>query len=541
MMSSGSHRVGDLVYHGHVTPAQREEAAKRAAARRASSRSRSASPAVPVTSAVPDYWGPYPNWAFTPRGLRKFIDPLPDLAAATPDTTTFAGSDYYEFAVVQFAEKLHKDLPNPTTLRGYVQLETPVNAATSAHVPLQYPDGSPILDTNGAQVYAYAAPTYLGPMIVAQHGRPVRLRLTNYLPTGTDGKLFLPVDTTMMGAGTGPDGEAAGNYPENRTVLHLHGGDTVWISDGTPNQWITPAGESSVYKKGVSVVNVPDMVFDPVTHAPLGLEGTATGTSDPGPGSQTYYYTNNESARLLWIHDHALGITRLNVYAGMAGAYLLQDTAEKGLVDKGVAAGGLPADQIPMVIQDKTFLPGASDLAAQDPTWSYLPGLPQTKGSLWFPHVYMANQDPYDDTGAADKGRWDYGPWFWPVFGTAAGLKHDVIPNIYAANGEPAFSPGTPNPTIVPEAFMDTMLVNGKAYPYKKVSPKPYRLRILNACNDRYLNLQLYTSADGGGGKGAKARASPRRPASGSRRGTATVGAPWSRRMSSTARSSRSR
>ena len=155
------------------------------------------------------------------------------------------------------------------------------------------------------------------------------------------------------------------------------------------------------------------------------------------------------------------------------------------------------------MIQDKSFLPKASDVAAQDPTWKYLPGLPQTEGSLWFPHVYMPNQDPYVDSGAADKGRWDYGPWFWPIFGTAAGLKHDVIPNIYAANGEPAFSPGTPNPTIVPEAFMDTMLVNGKAYPYKKVSPKPYRLRILNASNDRYLNLQLYTSADGGGRQAA--------------------------------------
>ena len=506
MMSTGSHRVGELVYHGHVTPAQREEAAKRSAARAASSQVPSTSPAVPVTSSVPDYWGPYPNWAFSPRGLRKFVDPLPDLPVAKPDTATFPGSDYYELAVVQFTEKLHKDLANPTTLRGYVQLETSVNTATSAHVALHYPDGSPILDADGGQVYAYAAPTYLGPMIVAEHGRPVRLRLTNYLPTGTDGNLFLPVDTTMMGAGMGPEGDAAGDYSQNRTVLHLHGGDTVWISDGTPNQWITPSGETSVYKKGVSVVNVPDMMFDPATHQALGLEGTVSGTSDPGPGSQTYYYTNNESARLLWFHDHALGITRLNVYAGMAGAYLLQDAAEKGLVDKGVSAGGLPADQIPMIIQDKTFLPKASDIAAQDPTWTYLPGLPQTEGSLWFPHVYMPNQDPYVDSGAADKGRWDYGPWFWPVFGTAAGLKHDVIPNIYAANGEPAFSPGTPNPTIVPEAFMDTMLVNGKAYPYKKVSPKPYRLRILNASNDRYLDLQLYTSADGGGG-GAKAKA----------------------------------
>ena len=44
----------------------------------------------------------------------------------------------------------------------------------------------------------------------------------------------------------------------------------------------------------------------------------------------------------------------------------------------------------------------------------------------------------------------------------------------------------------VPEAFMDTMMVNGTAYPYLVVAPGPYRFRILNACNDRYLNLQLY-------------------------------------------------
>jgi len=510
MMSTGSHRANGLVYHGRVTPAQREAAAKRSAAARAAARVQLplfAAPAVPVTTSAPDYWGPYPNWAFSPRGLRKFIDPLPGLLAAKADTTTFPGSDYYELAVVQFTQKLHTDLAHPTMLRGYVQLETPANASTSAHVALTYPDGAPILNTQGQPVLAYAAPTYLGSMVVAQHGTPVRFKVTNYLPTGTAGNLFLPVDTTMMGAGMGPDGEPAGNYPQNRTVIHLHGGDTVWISDGTANQWITPAGEPSVYKKGISVVNVPDMMFDPTTHAALGLEGTATGTSDPGPGSQTYFYTNNISARLLWFHDHALGMTRLNAYAGMASAYLLQDTAEKALTGKGVAAGGLPSDQIPLVIQDKTFLPGAKQLAAQDPTWKYLPGMPQTQGSLWLPHVYMPNQNPYVNSGAADMGRWDYGPWFWPVFGNAAGLKHDVIPNIYAANGEPAFVPGTPNPSIVPEAFMDTMVVNGKAYPYKKVSPKPYRLRILNGSNDRFLNLQLYTSADGGGGSGAKAKA----------------------------------
>ena len=57
---------------------------------------------------------------------------------------------------------------------------------------------------------------------------------------------------------------------------------------------------------------------------------------------------------------------------------------------------------------------------------------------------------------------------------------------------EPKENPGTPNPSVVPNAFFDTMLVNGTAYPYVKVGRKAYRLRILNACGDRSLNLQLY-------------------------------------------------
>ncbi len=59
--------------------------------------------------------------------------------------------------------------------------------------------------------------------------------------------------------------------------------------------------------------------------------------------------------------------------------------------------------------------------------------------------------------------------------------------------------PGTPNPSVVMEAFMDTPLVNGAAYPYMEVEPKAYRFRILNAANDRFWNLQLYVanSTDG--------------------------------------------
>ena len=211
-------------------------------------------------------------------------------------------------------------------------------------------------------------PYYLGPMIIARRDRPVRVKFVNMLPTGSGGNLFLPVDTTLDGAGTGPLGGAV-TYTQNRAVPHLHGGHTPWISDGTPYQWITPKNDTTPYPKGVSVQNVPDM-------------------ADPGPGAMTFFYTNQQSARLLWVHDHAVAMTRLNVYSGEAMPYEIQDPVERGLVTGGV----IPADEIPLIIQDKTFVPGDVQLAAQDPTWDKAKwgGL----GSLWFPHVYMPNQNP---------------------------------------------------------------------------------------------------------------------------------------------------
>jgi FtsP/CotA-like multicopper oxidase with cupredoxin domain len=201
----------------------------------------------------------------------------------------------------------------------------------------------------------------------------------------------------------------------------------------------------------------------------------------------TLFYSNQQSARLMFYHDHAYGITRLNVYAGEAAGYLLQDPAEQQLI----ASGILPADQIPLIIQDKSFVPKPAQLAAQDPTWDSVKYGGQ--GNLWLPHVYMPNQNPFDLAGANAMGRWDYGPWFWPPY---TGLAHGPVANPYYTPGgtQPPQIPGTPNPSIVPEAFMDTAMVNGTAYPYLVVQPKAYRLRILNASNDRFWNLSLYES-----------------------------------------------
>jgi FtsP/CotA-like multicopper oxidase with cupredoxin domain len=475
----------------------------------------------------------------TVSGIRKFVDALPMpngtpnangqyLPVAVPDTTTFAGvkgnapaADYYEIAVVQYSQKLHDDMP-ATTLRGYVQVWTPNLGNPAGSVPkgpqLFYPDASPILDGNGQPVYAVAAPQYLGPVIVAQTDRPVRIKFDNYLAGGAGGDLFLPVDPTIMGAGMGPNGMTAPatggmDYSQNRATLHLHGGVTPWISDGTPDQWTTPTTASEQYPKGVSTGYVPDQWYDQNGNDIASCDGyttcaVANSSTNPGPGRMTFYYTNQQSARLMFYHDHAYGITRLNVYAGEAAGYLLQDQAEAALK----ANQTLPsdADQIPLVIQDKTFVPDANQLAAEDPTWDQT--MYGGAGNLWFPHVYMTNQDPAPGmNGANPMGRWDYGHWFWPVFTTTqpeapnprclptppAPGATPANPGVYDCSGSPGenpFNPGIPNPSIVPEGFMDTMLVNGTPYPYTQVGPHTYRLRILNASNDRTLNLSLFVA-----------------------------------------------
>lgn len=445
---------------------------------------------------IPDYFGSA-NWAYSPP-FRKFVDALPGLGAqnknalgqyipvAVPDTTTYPGSDYYEIAVVQYTEQMHSDLP-VTTNRGYVQMSTSVVPGNK--VPLTQDGTKPILMPNGKQAFGVDKPHFLGPAIVADSGRPVRIKFYNLLPTGAEGDLFIPVDTSVMGSGMGPDHMSDGtmeDYTQNRADIHLHGNNTVWISDGTPQQWITPAGEKTSYPQGVSVVDVPDM----------------GNVSSPTDGVTTLYYTNAQSARLMFYHDHSYGITRLNVYVGEAAAYIIKDKVEKDLIngtnESGVNPGlikVLPDLGMPLVIQDRTFV-DANTILTTDPTWKWgtTPGTPKT-GDLWYPHVYMPAQNPDDISGANPFGRWMYGPWFWPP---TTDIKYGPIDNPYYdpvnAPWEPTKIPSTPNPSTPGESFMDTPIVNGTAYPYLEVDPKTYRFRVLNAANDRFFNLQLYVA-----------------------------------------------
>ncbi len=506
----------------------------------------------------------------TQGGIKKFQDGLPmlcipsiagscDAAAnnlgqylpiAVADTTTFSpangfelDADYYVIALVQTREQMSSSLPaEGTLLREYVQLETPANASWSKHVALQTAnlDGTytPTLMPDGTQAYAVDDPHFLGPVIVANKDKPVRIVFYNLLPTGSGGDLFLPTDSSMMGSGMGPmAGEMAGAmdpmdmgsvtdgvrnpvctefdavngkspdcYKDNRATLHLHGGITPWISDGTPHQWITPAGEATDYPQGVSVEAVPDMNNVP------GVPNCSAETD----GCMSFYYTNQQSARFMFYHDHAWGITRLNVYAGEAAGYVITDDTDAKLM----AAGGPLADVglgIPLVIQDRTFVPSDAQLYnqydadgnitsyGQDPTWDAARW--GGEGNLWYHHVYMPAQNPGDPSGMSAFGRWMYGPWFWPP----ATPVHGPINNPYYDPDcilddpstwtyqedpfcEPALIPGTPNISAGMEQFNDTPIVNGTAYPTTDVDPKAYRFRILNAANDRFWNLQWYVA-----------------------------------------------
>src|SRR5512140_668434 len=170
-----------------------------------------------------------------------------------------------------------------------------------------HPDLPPARLWGYADVTAGQAPVhrYLGGVIVAQRDRPVRLLLRNRLP----GRHPLPVDTSLGGAEGAP----------NRITVHLHGGFVQWTSDGGPHTWFTPEGAH-----GMSFLN-----------------------PGPAPGWAEYYYPNQQSARMMWFHDHAMGTTRLNAYAGLASGYLLRDAFEASLL----SASLLPSREIPLVIQ----------------------------------------------------------------------------------------------------------------------------------------------------------------------------------------------
>jgi FtsP/CotA-like multicopper oxidase with cupredoxin domain len=442
-------------------------------------------------------------------GIKKFVDTLPVLCGvpvapetvakkntlgnclplAVPDTTTFPGDDYYELGVSEYATRFHSDLKNPAKQRGFYQINTTIGSDPN----LNY---------------------FLGPIILGTSYRPVRMKFVNQVPTGAAGDLFLPTDTSLPGTNTGPDGLP---YTQNRVAVHLHGGNSPWISDGTQHQWTVPAGEATTHKKGLAVKYVPDMWFDASGTVIAACAGLMTcpvlgASNNPGDGQLSFYWPNEQSGRLMFYHDHAYGITRLNVMAGMAAGFLLVNPPDEdalfaagvpGTIGSSAATTDL-AHLIPLIIQDRTFVPPAAQLAVYDKTWDSAKW--GGEDSVWYPHVYTPNQwlDNPDGSATNAFGRWDYGPYFWPpqqtltsVDGAPRPLTEPCTTMAGVAAGGAPFSttcPTTPLPSLTPESFLDTPIVNGTAYPTITVAPVRYRFQILNAANDRYWNLSFFVA-----------------------------------------------
>jgi FtsP/CotA-like multicopper oxidase with cupredoxin domain len=295
------------------------------------------------------------------RAVPQFVDPLPGLAVA--DGTR----------------------PVTLTMCEFKANVLPTGTFTPGVAPETWAWGYVV----GTECPPTTRNTYLGPVIVVQRGVPTRMTFINHLgyvstshvlayKNSTDQTLHWadPLhneqnacsEEAMGNEGMPPAGECAEHYDGPiPAVVHLHGGDVPPQLDGGPDAWFTSDG---LYQ-GHGYYSFP-------------------GTGGPGSNAAVYRYPNNQEPAPIWFHDHALGATRLSVYAGLAGAYIITDPSDPSIPTN------LPGPIVPLVIQDRMF---------------------DEQGQLFFPAgtPYIPNPDhPYwipeftGDTVAVNGRVWPY-------------------------------------------------------------------------------------------------------------------------------------
>jgi spore coat protein A, manganese oxidase len=356
-----------------------------------------------------------PGGTLSPASIPKFASSLfipPAMPRAAVDATT----DYYTIGVRQFTQQI---LPAPlarTTVWGYGSLTDPAT-------------------------FHYPSPSF-----EARAARMARVKWINQLVDnkGTCLQHLLPVDQTLHwanppGGMTGRDMRGSdsnvyrGPVP---MVPHVHGHHSGEESDGYPEAWFLPDAK---VPKGFAKVGSWYEYFRQISKSVWNV--------DWDPGSATFTYTNQQPAATLWYHDHAMGITRLNSYAGPVGFYLLRGGSSDlatGLPRPAPAEGdgpGVHYYEVPLVIQDRSF---------------------DEDGSLFYP----------DNRAFFEELR-------------ESALQIPYIPR-KACNG-----PSDVSPIWNPEVFGSTILVNGRTWPYLTVEQRRYRFRLLNACNSRFLILKM--------------------------------------------------
>ena len=283
---------------------------------------------LPVAPAAAARRPPFARPTLPGDRIPKYRSPLV-IPPAMPRTSRIARPgakpiDYYEIAVRQFGQQiLPPGLPK-TTVWSYGSVNHPAS-------------------------FNYPAFT-----LEARWREPVRVKWINDLKDPSGGRFLphlLPVDQTLHWAN--PGGGRAGRDMEPELsgtpgpytgpvpiVPHLHGGErTPPESDGYPQAWFLPAATDI-----------------PAGFARSGRYYERHRASSPlgrswAPGTAVFQYPNDQRAATLWYHDHTLGLTRLNVYAGPAGFYLLRGGPDD------LGGGKLPAGsyEIPIAIQDRSF------------------------------------------------------------------------------------------------------------------------------------------------------------------------------------------
>lgn len=250
------------------------------------------------------------------------IPPVHEPTSVTTDKKGNVVSQNYTVTMSEFQQQILPETYPMTTVWGYG------GKARTA-------DGTVIEDFKNAP----------GATFETIKGVPITVKWVNNLT----GSYMLPVDPTLDWANpnnlTNPDVfEAYPNLPPEflntvPVVPHLHGGETPSIYDGNPEAWFT---------------------------ANKAVTGSAFVTDE-------YTYLNSQTPATIWYHDHAMGLTRLNVYSGLAGFYLIRDTKNVADIEKKLPSGKY---EIPLAIQDRSFYEDGSlryntePNSSEHPYWS---------------------------------------------------------------------------------------------------------------------------------------------------------------------------
>ncbi|MGE5464730.1 MAG: multicopper oxidase family protein [Syntrophothermus sp.] len=375
-----------------------------------------------------------PGGTLDPAEVNKFVTPLliPPVMPKAGTLTQPGGKpvDYYEISVKQLQQQILPAPHPPTTVWGY----GPLTAAKKKGVRI------------------HNAPSLT---IEAQANRPVRIKWINDLKDANGNYLphLLPVDPTlhwanppggMEGRDTRPTfdstpGPYTGPVP---MVSHVHGAVGVGDeSDGYSEAWFLPAAN-----------NIPDgYATEGTWYDFFAGKAAASFGATWGPGFATFQYPNHNRASTIWYHDHTLGMTRLNVYAGPAGFYLIR---------------GGPAG-------DAAVLDSRTGLSA------VLPG-PAPKEGDKFPSNKAYHEIPI---AIQDRAFNIDGSLFYPD-------SREFFDG--ATSSDPGFIPDTDlSPIWNPEFFGNMIMVNGSTWPFLKVEQRRYRFRFLNGCQSRFLILSF--------------------------------------------------